>query len=164
MRPADGRQASLFAMTPIEARIPRQHPLRTVRTVAAEVGAGLRPRIDRCYPAAGRGQIAPEEVLRALLLWGLYGHASERRLIEELDYNLLYRWFIGLGIDDPLWSRETFREHRHRLDQGGVVSAFIAGCMTRLTTRILANPHFAPNRALLEAWSGQLRWDEPGRG
>jgi transposase len=159
MRATDARQGTLFTVLTVEDRVPRNHPLRPVRAAAGETLAEIRHLIDRCYPAAGRTAAAPEEVLRALLLWALYGIPSERRLVEELDYNLLYRWFVGLQLDDRLWSRPSFSDHRHRLQKHGVVAEFIGRTLARLPARVLANPHFTPNRPLLEAWVGQLRWD-----
>lgn len=159
MRTADARQSSLFAMVQIEDRVPRSHPLRQVRTAACEAATELRGRIDALYPPGGTTVAAPEEVLRGLLLWGLYGIPSERRLMEELDYNLLYRWFVGLQLDDRLWSRQAFADHRKRLGKAGLVGEFVRRTLARLPGRVLANPHFTPNRPLLEAWAGQLRWD-----
>ena len=164
MRTADARQSSLFSTLQIEDRIPRAHPLRPVRTAACAVLAELRPRLDRLYPSASRNTAAaPEEVLRSMLLWGLYGIPSERRLIEELDYNLLYRWFVGLQLDDQLWSRRAFSEHRKRLNKAGLIGEFVRLTLVRLPGRLLGNPHFTPNRPLLEAWAGQLRWDTPDK-
>lgn len=159
MRTADARQASLFSTLQIEDRIPRAHPLRPVRVAACTVLGELRHRLDAIYPADGRTVAAPEEVLRSMLLWGIYGIPSERRLMEELDYNLLYRWFVGLQLDDHLWSRPAFMAHRKRLNKAGLIGEFVRLTLARLPERLLANPHFTPNRPLLEAWAGQLRWD-----
>lgn len=159
MRSADARQSSLFTIISVEDRVPRSHPLRAVREAAAAVVGDLRWKLDRLYPPGGKTVAAPEEVLRALLLWALYGIPSERRLMEELDYNLLYRWFVGLQIDDPMWSRQAFMDHRKRLAGSGVIGEFIRGVLARLSDRVLGNPHFTPNRPLLEAWAGQQRLD-----
>lgn len=162
MRSADARQSTLFSMVLTEDRVPRTHPLREIREAAAAVVAGMRWKLDAAYPPGGKTVAAPEEVLRALLLWGLYGIPSERRLMEELDYNLLYRWFVGLQLDDPMWSRQAFMDHRKRLAGAGLISEFMRGVLSRLPARVLGNPHFTPNRPLLEAWAGQQRWDEAG--
>jgi transposase len=159
MRTADARQSSLFSTLQIEDRIPRTHPLRQVRSAACAVLGELRHRLDGIYPPDSRTVAAPEEVLRSMLLWGLYGIPSERRLMEELDYNLLYRWFVGLQLDDQLWSRAAFSAHRRRLHKADLIGEFVRLTLTRLPGRVLGNPHFTPNRPLLEAWAGQLRWD-----
>jgi len=159
MRTADSRQKSLFAMVQPEDRVPKAHPLRKVREAAGAAIADMRHRIDAVYPAGKELAAAPEEILRALLLSALYGIPSERRLMEELEYNLLYRWFVGLQLDDPLFDRQTFRKHRDRLDKTGIVREFVSRTLSRLSPAQLRNPHFAPNRALLESWVGQLRWD-----
>jgi transposase len=94
-------------------------------------------------------------VLRALVLFYIYSVPSERQLLEQLEYNLLYRWFVGLEISDEVWSREGFRRNRRRLHDSGLVSEFLARLVTRSRGRLLANPHFTVNRALIEEWSGQ---------
>lgn len=161
MRSADGRQSTLFAVVAAEDRIPRSHPLRSVRAAAAAVLAEMRPRLERCYAAgaATATAAAPEEILRALLLRALYGIASERRLLEELAYNLLYRWFVGLQLDDRTFASPTFRRHRLRLERAGLVRDFAARTLARLPPRLLRSPHFAPDRQQIEAWIGQQRWD-----
>jgi transposase len=162
MRSADARQSTLFAMVQTEDRVPRSHPLRQVRAAAAEALASMRYELEACYDpeAATKTAAAPEEVLRALLLFALYGIPSERRLMEELEYNLLYRWFVGLQLDDPLFARVTFQTHRARLAKAGLLGEFIRRTMGGLPEKLLNNPHFSPNRPLLEAWAGQLRWDK----
>jgi len=159
MRNADARQSTLFAMFQTEDRVPKAHPLRRVREAAGGALAEMRHRIDAVYPAKAQMAAAPEEILRALLLWSLYGIPSERRLLEELQYNLLYRWFVGLQLDDRGFARITFRQHRIRLEKAGVLRDFISGTLARLPPGVLRNPHLTPNRPLLEAWVGQLRWD-----
>ena len=160
MRSADARQSSLFSMIQTEDRVPKAHPLRKVREAAAGALTGMRHRIDAVYPAGVELAAVPEEILRALLLWALYGIPSERRLIEELEYNLLYRWFVGFQLDDRNFERSTFRKHRIRLEKAGVVRDFASRTLARLPPGVLRNVHFTPNRPLLEAWVGQLRWDE----
>ena len=160
MRNADARQSTLFSMVQTEDRVPKSHPLRKVREAAGGALADMRHRIDALYPAQAEQTTAPEEILRVLLLWALYGIPSERRLMEELEYNLLYRWFVGLQLDDELFTRQTFRRHRDRLEKAGVVRDFASRTLARLAPGVLRNPHFTPNRPLLESWVGQLRWDE----
>jgi transposase len=158
MRSADARQSSLFTMLQTEDRVPRAHPLRKVREAAAGALADMRHRLDAAYPAGADLAAAPEEILRAMLLWALYGIPSERRLLEELEYNLLYRWFVGLHLDDRTFARVTFSTHRRRLDRAGLVRDFASRTLARLPPKVLANPHFTPNRPLLESWVGQTRW------
>ena len=152
----DGAQAALFTTLDVEARIPARHPLRAVRSAAATALAPLAPQLRALYPG-GASRIAPEQVLRAQLLWALMGIASERQLLEELDYNLLYRWFVGLALDTPAWSRAAFMTHRRKLLHAGLTAAFTAGTLARLTPTQLHNPHFRTDQLLLETWAGQLR-------
>jgi len=160
MRGPDARQSSLFHFVSVEDRVPPSHPLRAVRATANEVLEELYPRLDRLYVRHGRAGLPPEPVLRALLLWALYGVPSERRLIEELDYNLLFRWFVGLGMDDEVWHVSTFNRHRRRLASAGLAGEFFARCLARLRGRLIYNDHFSMNWALVEQWSGQTRLDD----
>ncbi len=162
MRSADARQSTLFSMVQTEDRIPPRHPLRAVRAASAEAITSMRHQLEKLYDpeAATKTAVAPEEVLRALLLLALYGIPSERRLMEELEYNLLYRWFVGLQLDDPMFERSTFRQHRARLTKADVLGEFVRRTLSRTTVAVLKNPHFSPNTPLLEAWAGQLRWDK----
>lgn len=155
MRGLDASQTQLFTFVSVEERVPPKHPIRALRTAAASVLAELRPRIDAAYDRKGRHAIPAEQVLRALVVWSMYAIPSERQLLEELEYNLLYRWFVGLEIADPVWSREGFRRNRRRLHEHGMVSEFLARLFARSRGRLLANPHFSVNRALIEEWMGQ---------
>jgi transposase len=139
--------------------VPPKHPIRALRGAAAAVLAELRPRIDAVYDRKGRHAIPAEQVLRALCLWAMYSVPSERQLLEQLEYNLLYRWFVGLEISDQVWSREGFRRNRRRLHDSGAVSEFLARVFARSRGRLLANPHFTVNRALIEEWLGQTTID-----
>lgn len=147
-------------MVAVEDRVPPAHPLRQVRLVAAHALQELSTRIDKLYARAGRAAIPPEQLLRALLIWALYGVPSERRLLEELDYNLLFRWFVGLGLDDEVWPHTTFRTNRARLMASGVAGEFFARCLAQLPGRVLYNGHFSPNLSLVEEWNGQRSLDE----
>ena len=155
MRGPDHRQPSLFTFVAVEDRVPAAHPLRQVRTTAINVLSELSPRLDRLYARAGRASIPPEQLLRALLVWAVYGVPSERRLLEELDYNLLFRWFVGMGLEDEVWPHTTFRMNRRRLVASGLVGEFFARCLAHLPGRVLYNGHFSPNLALVEEWNGQ---------
>jgi len=159
MRGFDQPQSRLFTFIQIEDRVPVPHPLREVRHVTATVLAELQPRIDACYAKGNRSAVAAEPILRAMLLWALYGIPSELRLLEELDYNLLYRWFVGLELEDEVWARSTFRSNKERLIEAGLAGEFLARCLSVLPRRLLVHPFFAFNMALVEEWGGQMDLD-----
>lgn len=151
----DPGQLTLFSL-PIEERIPRRHPLRTVRTASAAVLHDLAPRLAP-FASPSRQCLPADQVLRAILVWGLYSIPSERRLIEEIDYNLLYRWFVGLTPEAHMWSRGAFRRQRMALTRTGCLAAFVGRTLARLKGGVLAHPHLTINRPLLDAWAGQER-------
>ena len=155
MRGFDATQTQLFTSLSVEDRVPARHPIRALRTAAAEVLQDLRPQLDAAYAQGGREGLSPEQVLRAMVVWAMYSVPSERQLIEQIDYNLLFRWFIGLELGTPSWSRERFRQHRLRLQRRGLVGEFLARLFARSRGRLLANPHFLVNRSLIEEWLGQ---------
>src|SRR5580765_7579429 len=124
MRGDDQQTGHLFSYLSPAARIPADHPLRSIRQMTDAVLARLSPRFDRLYSDIGRPSIPPEQLLRALLLQALYTVRSERLLMEEIDYSILFRWFIGLGLDEPIWSPTTFSKNRDRLLNGDIASAF----------------------------------------
>jgi transposase len=158
MRAADAAQTLLFPTTQVEDRIPQRHPLRAVRSIAVDVGAELRPFLDQIYkPGGSRPAPAPEQILRALLLWSLYGIRSEPALLEDLDFNLLYRWFVGLGPDDRVWPLGTFKNNRRRILGDPAGREFFARVYTRIPRRLVAHGRFAVDWPLVEAWSGQRR-------
>src|ERR671919_2992695 len=126
MRGPDERQAVLFSYRSIEDRIPADHPLRAMRRLVDPLLVQLSPRFQRLYSAIGRPSIPPEQLLRALLLQVLYTIRSERQLMEQLDYNLLYRWFVGLTPDDPVWDPTVFTKNRDRLQNGEVFTKFMS--------------------------------------
>jgi transposase len=123
MRGDDTHPASLFSYIQLEDRIPADHPLRVIRALIDPMLAALSPRFDALYSPQGRRSIAPEKLLRALLLQVLYTIRSERQLMEQLNYNLLFRWFVGLGIDDPVWVPTVFTKNRDRLLAGDIADA-----------------------------------------
>ena len=118
MRGDDEQTERMFSYLSPEARVPADHPLRALRRMTDAIFDRLSPQFDRVYSKMGRPSIPPEKLLRALLLQGLYTVRSERLLIEQLDYNLLFRWFVGLGIDDPVWHPTAFTTNRDRLARG----------------------------------------------
>src|SRR6266567_4369117 len=122
MRGGDGQQAGMFSYVSPERRIPADHPLRPIREMTDTVLRQLSPRFARLYAKTGRASIAPEKLLRALLLQVLYTVRSERLLMEQLQYNLLFRWFVGLSLDDPVWDPTVFSKNRDRLLAGDVAA------------------------------------------
>lgn len=154
MRGPDERQAILFSYRSIEDRIPADHPLRALRRLVDPLLVALSPRFQRLYARLGRPSIPPEQLLRALLLQVLYTIRSERQLMEHLDYNLLYRWFVGLSPDDPVWVPTVFTKNRDRLLAGDIAEAFF-GEVRRLAAQhgLLSGDHFTVDGTLLEAWA-----------
>ena len=131
MRGADHQQSAMFSYISAEQRVPKDHPLRAIRAMTDTALGELSSRFDASYAAHGRRSIAPEKLLRALLLQVLYTVRSERLLMEQLDYNFLFRWFVGLGIDDPVWDVTVFTKNRDRLLKGEVAQRFFAAWSAR---------------------------------
>ncbi|HET7741723.1 MAG TPA: IS5 family transposase [Mycobacterium sp.] len=156
MRGADEQPGSMFSYVSLEDRVPADHPLRLIRRITDRALERLSVGFDALYVKFGRPSIPPERLLRALLLQALYTIRSERQLMEQLDYNLLFRWFVGLGIDDPVWSATTFTKNRDRLLEGDVAAAFFDAVLLHAdTARLLSDEHFTVDGTLLEAWASQ---------
>jgi transposase len=156
MRGADQQQPALFSYVSLETRVPTDHPLRTIRTLIDPILVELSPRFDAMYARLGRPSIPPEQLLRALLLQVLYTIRSERQLMEQLDYNLLFRWFVGLDLDAPVWVPTVFSKNRERLLGGDIAEAFFTGVLRAAHARgLLSSEHFTVDGTLLEAWAGQ---------
>ena len=154
MRGADGRAGSLFSYVDLEARVPAGHPLRAIRLIVNEALAELSPVFARLYAPLGRPSIPPEQLLRALLLQAFYSVRSERQLMERLDFDLLFRWFVGLGIDDTVWDHSTFSKNRDRLLEGDVAAEFLATLLDRpRVRRLLSSEHFSVDGTLIQAWA-----------
>ena len=154
MRGSDQQQAPLFSYLSLEQRVPPEHPLRTIRQMVDTALAGLGERFAAVYAETGRPSIAPERLLRALLLQILYTIRSERLLMEQLDYNLLFRWFVGLTLDEAVWDPTTFTKNRDRLLAGAIAHAFFAQVLAQARARhLLSNEHFTVDGTLLEAWA-----------
>ena len=154
MRGSDERSGALFSYVDLEARVPAAHPLRTIRVIVNEALAELSPTFTRLYAPLGRPSIPPEQLLRALLLQAFYSIRSERQLMERLDFDLLFRWFVGLGIDDPVWDHSTFSKNRDRLLAGDVAAGFLATLLDRPTVRgLLSSEHFSVDGSLIQAWA-----------
>jgi transposase len=156
MRGDDPQQAAMFSYISPEERVPQEHPLRTMRTVVDAVLKAPSPQLDRLYSHTGRPSIAPEQLLRALLLQVLYTIRSERMLMEQLNYNLLFRWFVGLNMDDPIWDASTFSKNRERLLEWEVATAFFDQVLAQARAcDLLSDEHFTVDGTLIEAWAGQ---------
>jgi transposase len=156
MRGNDGKQGELFSYLSLEARIPQDHPLRPIRVMVDEALRGLDSDFEEMYARVGRPSIAPERLLKALLLQLLYSVRSERMLIEQLDYNLLFRWFVGLGVDDPVWHPTTFTQNRDRLLAQEISRKFFAQVLDQAkSAKLLSSEHFTVDGTFIEAWAGQ---------
>ena len=156
MRGADYEQSSMFSYISAERRVPKDHPLRAIRTMVDAALKELDQRFEGMYAAMGRPSIPPERLLRALLLQVLYTVRSERLLMEQLDYNLLFRWFVGLSIDNPVWDVTVFTKNRDRLLEAEVAEAFFAAVLAQARQRgLLSDEHFTVDGTLIEAWAGQ---------
>jgi transposase len=165
MRGDDQRQSGMFSYVSTEQRIPQDHPLRAIRSMVDRSLTELSPRFEGLYAKTGRPSIAPERLLRALLLQVLYTVRSERQLMEQLDYNLLFRWFVGLNADDPVWAPTVFTKNRDRLLSGDVAQAFFESVLAQAKAkRLLSTDHFTVDGTLIEAWTSQkslVRRDGP---
>lgn len=156
MRGIEPQQVTLFSYVSLESRIPPTHPLRAIRPMVDTALAALSPTFDAIYKAGGRPSIPPEHLLRALLLQVLYTIRSEIQLMEQLEYNLLYRWFVGLGVDDPVWDVTVFTKNRERLLTGAVADGFFAAVLAQAKAAdLLSGEHFTVDGTLVRAWAGQ---------
>jgi transposase len=163
MRGGDGQQAGMFSYVSPERRVPADHPLRPIREMTDVVLRQLSPRFARLYAKTGRPSIAPEKLLRALLLQVLYSVRSERLLMEQLHYNLLFRWFVGLGMDDHVWDATVFTKNRDRLLRGDVAVAFFQRVLELARAeQLLSDEHFSVDGTLIQAWAGQKSFVRKG--
>ena len=154
MRGADEQPGSMFSYISPEERVPQDHPLRAIRRITDRALERLSPRFGTLYVKFGRPSVPPEKLLRALLLQALYTIRSERQLMEQLDYSILFRWFVGLGMDDAVWSPTTFTKNRDRLLDGDIAQAFFEAVLIHAeTARLLSDEHFTVDGTLLEAWA-----------
>lgn len=154
MRGDDERQAAMFSYISPEQRVPADHPLRPIRQMTDEIFKQLSPRFDSLYARLGRPSIAPEKLLRALLLQVLYSVRSERLLMEQLQYNLLFRWFVGLNLDDAVWVPTVFSKNRDRLLAGEIASEFFDAVLALARRKeLLSDEHFTVDGTLVEGWA-----------
>src|SRR5438876_9639220 len=165
MRGPEQPQTAFFSYLSVEDRIPQDHPLRAMRQLVDPILSELSPRFAALYSELGRPSIPPEYLLRALLLQILYTIRSERQLMEQLNYNLLFRWFVGLNPDDPVWVPTVFTKNRDRLQDGNIAEAFLQGVLKAANARdLLSHEHFTVDGTLLAAWASQTSFrakDDP---
>jgi len=165
MRGVDTQQSSMFSYLSPEERIPANHPLRPIRGIVDAVLAGLSARFEHMYSAFGRPSIAPEKLLRALLLQIFYSVRSERLLMEQLNYNLLFRWFVGLNADEAVWDATVYTKNRERLLQGNIAEEFFAQVLEQARgAELLSDEHFSVDGTLIEAWASQKSFRPKGQG
>ena len=154
MRGSDERTGSLFSFVDLEERVPQRHPLRKIRQIVNEALTSLDGEFARLYSSEGRPSIAPERLLRASLLQAFFSVRSERQLMEQLDYNLMFRWFVGLGVDDAVWDATVFTKNRDRLLDAEVAAKFMAAVLAHREVRpLLSSDHFSVDGTLVEAWA-----------
>src|SRR6266849_5953209 len=154
MRGIDHQQSRMFSYLSPETRVRKDHPLRAIRVMVDEVLTRLSPRFDAMYASAGRPSIPPEKLLRAQLLQMLYSVRSERLLMEEMDYNILFRWFVGLNLDDAVWDATVFTKNRDRLLEAEVAKEFLAQVVAQARAKgWTSDEHFTVDGTLLEAWA-----------
>ncbi len=154
MRGSDDRSGRLFSYVDLEARVRGDHPLRVIRVIVNEALTALEREFAPLYARVGRPSIAPEKLLRAMLLQAFYSSRSERQLMERLEFDLLFRWFVGLGIDDPAWDHSVFSKNRDRLLEGDIAAKFLAAVLAQpRVTKLLSTEHFSVDGTLIEAWA-----------
>ena len=154
MRGSDERSGSLFSYVDLESRVPASHPLRVIRRISDEVLAGMSGAFDAAYAPLGRPSIPPERLMRALLLQAFYTIRSERQLVERLDFDLLFRWFVGLGVDDPVWDASSFAKNRERFLAMEAATRFLAGVVAHPDVRRqMSRDHFSVDGTLIDAWA-----------
>ena len=154
MRGSDEVAGSLFSYVDLEKRVRSDHPLRVIRGIVNATLSALSAEFDALYSPFGRESIPPERLLRALLLQAFYSIRSERQLVERIEFDLLFRWFVGLGVDDPVWDATTFTKNRDRLLEGDVAVKFLARVLAQPKVKtLLSSEHFSVDGTLLEAWA-----------
>ena len=154
MRGEDVQQGRLFSYVSLEDRVPSNHPLRSMKALLDEALSAMSRDFHRVYAADGRPSIAPERLVRASTLQVLYSIRSERLLCEQLDYNLLFRWFVGLSIDEPIWDHSTFTKNRERLIEAKVARKLFKRIVRKARdAHLLSNEHFSVDGTLIESWA-----------
>src|SRR6187455_1781569 len=150
----DEHSGSLFSYVDLETRVPKEHPLRAIRTIANSALSELSSDFAALYASLGRPSIPPEKLLRASLLQAFYSIRSERQLMERLEFDLLFRWFVGLGVDDPAWDHSVFSKNRDRLLEGDIAAKFLGAVLAQpRVKKLLSTDHFSVDGTLIEAWA-----------
>lgn len=161
MRGHDEQQEGMFSYISTEKRVPKDHPLRRVRFMTDAALKGMSAKFEEMYSRIGRPSIAPEKLLRALLLQALYSVRSEGLLMEELDYNLLFRWFVGLNVDDEVWDVSVFTKNRERLLEGNIADFFFEQVLAQAKAYgLLSDEHFTVDGTMIEAWANRRSFHE----
>jgi transposase len=163
MRGDDHQQFGVFSYVSLEERVPQQHPLRPIRSLVDEIFRAMGKEFDGLYAKTGRPSIPPERLLRALLLQIFYSVRSERLLMEQLSYNLLFRWFVGMEMDEPVWNHAVFSKNRERLLNQEVARAFFARVLAQAKPQ-LSDEHFTVDGTLIEAWASQKSFQKKDGG
>jgi transposase len=173
MRGRDDRTEGLFCYVSCERRVPADHPLRAILPLVDAALTALSGEFEKLYALIGRPLLRPEKLLRALLLQAFYSVRSERQLREQLDYNLLFRWFVGLGVDDPVWDVTVFTKNRDRLLEGEIAAKFLGAVLDQPRVKaLLSDEHFSVGGTLIQAWASMKSFrpkhgsgepPEPGR-
>jgi transposase len=154
VRGTDDRTGKLFSYVDLEARVRTDHPLRVIRAIVNEALVSLEREFSALYSPIGRPSIPPEKLLRAMLLQAFYSIRSERQLMERLEFDLLFRWFVGLGVDDPAWDHSVFSKNRDRLLEGDIAVKFLAAVLAQpRVKKLLSSDHFSVDGTLIEAWA-----------
>src|SRR5437764_10837291 len=167
MRGSDKRSRELFSYVDLEQRVRQDHPLRAIRSLTDAALESLSADFAALYSGLGRPSIPPEMLLRAMLLQAFYSIRSERQLMERLEFDLLFRWFVGIGVDDPVWDHSTFSKNRDRLLDGEIAAKFLTAVLAQpRVKRLLSSEHFSVDGTLIEAWASMksLKPKEPPEG
>ena len=165
MRGTDKRSGELFSYVDLEQRVRAGHPLRAIREVVGTALSALSGDFAGLYSGMGRPSIAPEMLLRAMLLQAFYSIRSERQLMERLEFDLLFRWFVGLGVDEPVWDHSSFSKNRDRLLAGDIAAEFLAAVLAQpRVKRLLSSEHFSVDGTLIEAWASMKSFKPKGPG
>src|SRR6195256_5221152 len=154
MRGSNQRSGELFSCVDLEKRVRQDHPLRAIRSLTDAALESLSADFAALYSGLGRPSIPPEMLLRAMLLQAFYSIRSERQLMERLEFDLLFRWFVGMGVDDPVWDHSTFSKNRDRLLEGEIAAKFLTAILAQpRVKRLLSTEHFSVDGTLIEAWA-----------
>src|ERR1700719_2068605 len=172
MRGGDKRTGELFSYVDLEKRVRSGHPLRAIRGLVSEALVALEHEFSALYAPIGRPSIPPEKLLRAMLLQAFYSIRSERLLVERLEYDLLFRWFVGIGVDDAAWDHSVFSKNRERLLEGDIATKFLSAVLARpKVKKLLSTDHFSVDGTLIEAWAAMKSvkpkdgsGEDPGNG